>query len=56
MKYKIIQGLFTLSILGIFLLGLILVTNHPGFALTFSQYIFGLIILGVVIYIYDLKR
>lgn len=53
MKYKITQGLFAFSIFGIFLLGLILITNHLGFALTFSQYIFGLIILGIVIYIYE---
>lgn len=47
------QGLFAFSILGMFLLGLILITNHPGFAITFSQYIFGLTVLGIVIYIYE---
>lgn len=56
MSHKLIQTLFTLSIFGLLLLGLMLITGHFGFALTFSQYFFGLIILGIVIYIYSLHK
>lgn len=56
MSGKLIQGIFILSILGLLVLGLVLFNNHFGFALTFSKYIFILIILGIVIYIYCLHK
>lgn len=56
MNHKLMQTLFTLSIFGLLLLGVMLITGHLGFALTFSQYLFGLISLSVVIYIYSLHK
>ncbi len=50
------QSLFTLSVLGLLFMSLMLITGHFGFALTFSQYLFGLMVLGIVIYIIGLFK
>ncbi len=56
MNNQLIQNIFILSVLELLLLGLILITNHFGFALIFSEYIFILIILGTVFYILRLSK
>lgn len=45
------QSFFILSILGLLFMGLILITGHVGFAQGLSEYIFYIILLGVVFYI-----
>lgn len=40
--------LLTISILGFFGVGLLLFTNHPGFAIKTSNYLFFILIAGVI--------
>ncbi len=56
MNHKLIQTVFTFSIFGLLLLGLLLITGHQGLSLTFSRYLFDLTALGIVLYILGLSR
>lgn len=56
MMNKLMQSFFILSILGLLFMGLMLITDHVGFAQGLSEYIFYTIFLGVTLYILRLFK
>lgn len=45
----IIKLLITISLVGFLGVGVLLLTNHPGFAIKISNYLFFILSLGIVV-------